>query len=277
MVPTARDHDRWIEVTTYPVPAEMADAGELETIVVLRDVTAARQREAIRETFIGVLSHELRTPVTSIYGGAKLLARPDSRLDDATRQSIFEDIVAESERLQRLVEDVVAMNRFGEASDDLGARAGPAPADRPRRRGVRAGALARRRLRRHGPARGSDGRRRPGLRRADAAQPAVQRGEVRWAGQPASRSWSPRPTTRSRSGSSTRGRASTMPRRIGCSTCSTGRRATVADDDRRRHRAVRVRQAGARHGRPHLGPAARHGRRRVRLRAPGHDGRLGGA
>ncbi len=120
VVPTVRDRDRWIEVATYPVPAETTDDDGLETIVVLRDVSDARQREAIRETFIGVLSHELRTPVTSIYGGAKLLARPDSQLDDATRQSIFEDIVAESERLQRLVEDVVAMNRFGEASDDLG-------------------------------------------------------------------------------------------------------------------------------------------------------------
>ncbi len=120
VVQTERDRDRWIEVTTYPVPAQAADEGGLETVVVLRDVTEARQREAIRETFIGVLSHELRTPVTSIYGGAKLLARPDSQLDAATRESIFEDIVAESERLQRLVEDVVAMNRFGEASDDLG-------------------------------------------------------------------------------------------------------------------------------------------------------------
>ncbi len=120
VVPVRHDRDRWLELTTYPVPADVADAGALETVVVLRDVTEARQREAIRETFIGVLSHELRTPVTSIYGGAKLLAREDSQLDAATRQSIFEDIVAESERLQRLVEDVVAMNRFGEASDDLG-------------------------------------------------------------------------------------------------------------------------------------------------------------
>ena len=47
-----------------------------ETIVVLRDVTEARQRQAVRDTFIGVLSHELRTPVTTIYAGAKVLSRP---------------------------------------------------------------------------------------------------------------------------------------------------------------------------------------------------------
>jgi K+-sensing histidine kinase KdpD len=113
--------ETWIEVTTYPLVSDTGrDPASLETIVVLRDVTDARRREAIRETFIGVLSHELRTPITTIYGGAKLLARRGSDLDETTRRSIFDDIVAESERLQRLVEDVVAMNRFGESSDDLG-------------------------------------------------------------------------------------------------------------------------------------------------------------
>jgi two-component system sensor histidine kinase BarA len=117
---TKDDPDRWIEVTTYPVGADRADTPGGETIVVLRDVTRGRQREAVRETFIGVLSHELRTPITTIYGGAKILARPDGTVDEATKQAIFTDIAEESERLQRLVEDVVALNRFGEDDGDLG-------------------------------------------------------------------------------------------------------------------------------------------------------------
>ena len=95
----------------------------------MRDVTEARRREAVRETFIGVLSHELRTPVTTIFGGAKLLAREhvDARRGDHAAGS-SSDIHEEAERLQRLVEDVVALNRFGEEArrDRLGA--GPAPA-----------------------------------------------------------------------------------------------------------------------------------------------------
>jgi two-component system sensor histidine kinase KdpD len=74
----------------------------------------------VRETFIGVLSHELRTPVTTIFGGAKLLARATSTLDEETRRGIFRDIHEEAERLQRLVEDVVALNRFGEAVGEIG-------------------------------------------------------------------------------------------------------------------------------------------------------------
>ncbi|MGH2513577.1 MAG: sensor histidine kinase, partial [Candidatus Limnocylindrales bacterium] len=91
-----------------------------ETIVVMRDVTEARQREAVRETFIGVLSHELRTPVTMIFGGAQILARETSNLDEATKRSISRDIYIEAERLQRLVEDVLALNRFGDGPGEIG-------------------------------------------------------------------------------------------------------------------------------------------------------------
>jgi len=82
-------------------------------------VTVARQRQVVRDTFIGVLSHELRTPVTTIYAGAKVLSR-DSDLGSETRREIFDDIVVEAERLHRLVEDVVAMTRFGDEGGEVG-------------------------------------------------------------------------------------------------------------------------------------------------------------
>jgi PAS domain S-box-containing protein len=118
---TRREPERWIEVATYPV-ADRSTQGEPrdETILVIRDVTEQRQREAVRETFIGVLSHELRTPITTIFGGARLLSRDDNGLDQATRREIFGDVADEAERLKRLVEDVVALSRFGESDADLG-------------------------------------------------------------------------------------------------------------------------------------------------------------
>jgi PAS domain S-box-containing protein len=113
--------DRWIELSTYPVTRGADELGEQgETIVMLRDVTAARQAQAIRDTFIGVLSHELRTPVTTIFAGSKVLARDEDQLSAETRREIFSDIVIESERLHRLVEDVIAMTRFGEDEGEVG-------------------------------------------------------------------------------------------------------------------------------------------------------------
>jgi signal transduction histidine kinase len=118
---TSGSPERWIEIATYPVVGgSTTPEPPPATIVVMRDVTEWRRREAVRETFIGVLSHELRTPVTTIFGGAKLLARETSSLDEETRRGIFQDIHEEAERLQRLVEDVVALNRFGEAVGEVG-------------------------------------------------------------------------------------------------------------------------------------------------------------
>jgi PAS domain S-box-containing protein len=119
----ARDGDeRWIELSTYPVvrPEGAGSDHGTETIVMLRDVTEARQRQAIRDTFIGVLSHELRTPVTTIFAGSKVLAREEDQLSPETRREIFADIVVEAERLHRLVEDVIAMTRFGESEGEVG-------------------------------------------------------------------------------------------------------------------------------------------------------------
>jgi two-component system, OmpR family, sensor histidine kinase KdpD len=58
--------------------------------------------------------------VTTIYAGAKVLSRP-SELPPDTQREIFSDIVVESERLHRLVEDVVAMTRFEDETGDVGA------------------------------------------------------------------------------------------------------------------------------------------------------------
>jgi PAS domain S-box-containing protein len=118
---TVGDPERWIELSTYPVTSGTTGSPPAdEAIVMMRDVTQARRLEAVRQTFIGVLSHELRTPVTTIFGGAKLLARPGSSLDEETKLGIFRDIHEEAERLQRLVEDVVALNRFGEDAGEIG-------------------------------------------------------------------------------------------------------------------------------------------------------------
>jgi PAS domain S-box-containing protein len=115
------DDERWIELSTWPVAPEdeLASGRHDETIVMVRDVTEQRQRQAVRDTFLGVLSHELRTPVTTIYAGSKVLSgSPD--LSPETQREIFDDIVAEAERLHRLVEDVIAMTRFGEEAGELG-------------------------------------------------------------------------------------------------------------------------------------------------------------
>ena len=77
----------------------------------LRDVTEARRRELLRDAFLSLLSHELRTPMTAVYGGATLLQRIGDQLDPATRNDIRADIVSEAERLSRLIDDLLVLTR----------------------------------------------------------------------------------------------------------------------------------------------------------------------
>ena len=115
------DQERWVELSTFPVGGpESESARGVETIVLLRDVTVIRRRQVVRDAFLGVLSHELRTPITTIYAASKVLARPSSKLADETRREMFEDIRMEAERLHRLVEDVIALTRFGDEGGDVG-------------------------------------------------------------------------------------------------------------------------------------------------------------
>lgn len=75
----------------------------------IRDITDQRQAETVRDRFLEILSHELRTPVTSIYGGARVLSRPGLAASDAAE--LLADIGAEADRLYRLVEDLMVLAR----------------------------------------------------------------------------------------------------------------------------------------------------------------------
>jgi two-component system sensor histidine kinase KdpD len=70
-----------------------------------------RQANALREAFISVISHELRTPITTIYGLSKMLRQRMASLSPEVRTQSVEDIEAEADRLYRLVEDLLVLSR----------------------------------------------------------------------------------------------------------------------------------------------------------------------
>jgi PAS domain S-box-containing protein len=81
------------------------------------DIDERKQADGLRDLFVGMLSHELRTPVTAIYGGAQLLRR--EHLPEEARRDITADLVTESERLERLVENLLVLARV-ERNAELG-------------------------------------------------------------------------------------------------------------------------------------------------------------
>jgi two-component system sensor histidine kinase KdpD len=72
---------------------------------------ADRARVAEREALLGVLAHELRTPITTIYAGSAVLARDDDLLP-AMRRELASDVYHEAARLFRAVEDLLVLTRL---------------------------------------------------------------------------------------------------------------------------------------------------------------------
>ena len=87
--------------------AELAAAAE--------DLTARYAHEQrsrqFRDAFIGVLGHELRTPITTIYGMSRLLRQRAERFEKTEIVEHLEDLEREADRLRRLTEDLLVMSR----------------------------------------------------------------------------------------------------------------------------------------------------------------------
>ena len=96
-----------------------------------RDRLLEEERRAgtFREAFVDVISHELRTPITTIFGLTQILRRPGRLTTPEDQAELINDISAESERLHRLVEDLLVLTR-AERGGDRG-RGGAAGAASP--------------------------------------------------------------------------------------------------------------------------------------------------
>ena len=73
---------------------------------------ALRAALEAKDEFLGVMSHELRTPITAIYGGARVLRSRAGRLDEESKNRMMDDIEQESERLFRMVENLLVLSRL---------------------------------------------------------------------------------------------------------------------------------------------------------------------
>jgi PAS domain S-box-containing protein len=86
------------------------DLTEQRAIEHARQEQFERERQAREdaEAFLGLLSHELRTPVTSIFGNASLIARDPER---ANVRELVRDVQEEADRLVRLIDDLLMLSR----------------------------------------------------------------------------------------------------------------------------------------------------------------------
>ena len=80
-----------------------------ELIPLLQEITERRnERESMRQEFTANVSHELKTPLTTISGYSEMIASGIAKPEDVAR--FAEKIHAESERMQTLVGDIIELN-----------------------------------------------------------------------------------------------------------------------------------------------------------------------
>jgi two-component system phosphate regulon sensor histidine kinase PhoR len=105
---------RKIVISARPLPTGGA-------ILVLHDQTEIRRLEAVRRDFVANVSHELKTPLTSISGYAETLLA--ERPVAPTERQFLETILANAHRMQRLVDDLLDLARIesGRWQPDLAA------------------------------------------------------------------------------------------------------------------------------------------------------------
>lgn len=99
-----------------------------ECALALENIKNAREKEEtailarneqLRANLLRAISHDLRTPLTSISGNASTLLSNDKKLDDITRIRIFTDIYDDSMWLISLVENLLAVTRIEEGRMNL--------------------------------------------------------------------------------------------------------------------------------------------------------------
>jgi signal transduction histidine kinase len=102
--------DREVELDGLTVLVNSRPLPSGGAVLVLHDVSQIRRLEAVRRDFVANVSHELKTPLTSISGYAETLLSEDP--DPDTRQQFLRTIIANAQRMQRLVDDQLDLARI---------------------------------------------------------------------------------------------------------------------------------------------------------------------
>lgn len=89
--------------------SDFATQNEIGVLLVFHDVTKIKTLEKMRSDFVANVSHELKTPLTSIKGFAETLKYVE---DSATREKFLDIINVEAERLSRLINDILTLSEL---------------------------------------------------------------------------------------------------------------------------------------------------------------------
>ena len=100
----------WLSCSYSRIPA--AEGRREVLVVVARNITQARELERLKDDFVAVVSHELRTPLVPIKGWAQTLINRGDRLTDDQRRTAVQSILAQAQKLESLVLNILEASRI---------------------------------------------------------------------------------------------------------------------------------------------------------------------
>lgn len=103
-----RAQERHFSAFVGPVPE---GAGDVRAMIVVTEETQTRRAEQLHRDFVANASHELKTPLASITGFIETLQNT-ARSDPAVHERFLGIMAAQAERMKRLVEDLLSLNRI---------------------------------------------------------------------------------------------------------------------------------------------------------------------
>jgi len=101
--------ERYLSVQVAPISYEVGEISDVAAV--FHDTTYLKRLEQMRKDFVANVSHEIKTPITAISGFAETLL--DGALYDREHAEKFlKTIRSHSERLNRLVDDLLTLSRI---------------------------------------------------------------------------------------------------------------------------------------------------------------------
>ena len=100
--------DRYINLLFVPYKDNKQRAAGV--IAVIQDITEHVKLDNMRKEFVADVSHELKTPITSIMGYADTLL--EGEYDDVTKNKFLNVIASEARRMAKLVTDLLSLSRY---------------------------------------------------------------------------------------------------------------------------------------------------------------------
>jgi two-component system phosphate regulon sensor histidine kinase PhoR len=108
----------WVEVTGSTI-SPLNGRKTPSLLFVLHDITRQKRLESVRKEFVANVSHELRTPLAVIKGYVETLVDGHDSVTAVDREKFLKTIQRHTERLNSLLEDLLALSRLESGQNAL--------------------------------------------------------------------------------------------------------------------------------------------------------------